>query len=159
MQPETITLAPSLLRLLKTLLLSNLLMVGGIIGIAVGLVGVGNWTIVACAVVVALSTITYLVAALRQRPRLVITPEGFEFEKLFGREAHQWEEIDGPFVVIKIGWTEAVAYNLTAESKARTGKKSGSLIAGYDAAVGGALPCSAGELAELLNDHKQRRQA
>jgi hypothetical protein len=44
-------------------------------------------------------------------------------------------------------------------SKARVGKKPTSLFSGYDAAVaGGALPCSAEELAELLNEHKQRNQ-
>src|SRR5262245_21335853 len=116
-RPRTVIVAPSLLRLLRMLLVSNLLMVGGILGIAIGLVGVGNWTVVACVVVVALTTILSLLAALRQRPRLVITREGFVFEKLIGREAHQWEEIDGRFVVIKIGWNEAVAYSLTPEYK------------------------------------------
>jgi hypothetical protein len=141
------------------LLVSNLLMVAGIVGIAIGLVGVGNWTLVACLIGVALTTMLCILAALRQRPRVVITREGFVFEKLIGREAHHWEEIDGRFVVIKIGWNEAVAYNLTPECKARTGKKPTSLFSGYDAAVvGGALPCSAGELAELLNEHKQRNQ-
>jgi hypothetical protein len=144
----------------RTLLVSNLLMIGGILGIAIGLVGVGNWTVVACVVAAALTTILYIVAALRQRPRVVITREGFVFEKLIGREMHRWEEIDGRFVVIKIGWNKAVGYNLTPECKARTGKKSSALFAGYDAAVvGGALPCSAGELAELLNDYKERNQA
>ena len=87
---------------------------------------------------------------------MVITPEGFVFEKLFGRETHRWEEIDGRFVVIKVGWNEAVAYKLTPEYKARTGKKPTSLFSGYDAVVGGStLACSAGELAELLNEHKK----
>jgi hypothetical protein len=159
-RPETVTVGPNLLRLLKVLLVSNLLMVGGIIGMAIGLVGVGNWTVVACVGVVALTTILYILAALRQRPRVVITPEGFVFEKLVGREVHQWEDIDGRFVVIKVGWNEAVAYHLTPQYKARTGKKPTSLFSGYDAAVvGGALPCPAGELAELLNEHKQHNRA
>jgi len=158
-QPGTVTVAPSFLRLLRTLLVSNLFMVGGIIGISVGLIGVGNWTVVACVVVVVLSTILYILAALSQRPRVVISPDGIVFEKLFGREAYQWEEIDGRFVVIKIGWTEAVAFSLTPEYKARTGKKPSSLFSGYDAAVvASPLPCSAGELAELLNEHKQHNQ-
>ena len=39
-------------------------------------------------------------------------------------------------------------------------EKPTSLFSGYDAAlVGSALPCSADELAELLNEHKQRNQA
>jgi hypothetical protein len=141
------------------LLVSNLLMVGSIICIAIGLVGVGNWTVVACVVAVALITILYILAALRRRPRVVVTREGFVFEKLIGREVHRWDDIDGRFVVIKIGLNQAVAYNLTPEYKVRTGKKPTSLFSGYDAAVGGgALPCPAGELAELLNEHKQHNQ-
>ncbi len=151
---------PSFGRLLRILLISNLLMVGGILGIAIGLVGVGNWTIIACAVAVLLITSLYLIGALRQRPRVIITGEGFVFEKLFGREVHKWEEIEGRFAVIKVGWSQTVAYNMTAAYKARTGKKPSSLFKGYDAAmVGGALPCSPRELAELLNEHKQRNQA
>ncbi|REJ94351.1 MAG: PH domain-containing protein [Planctomycetota bacterium] len=146
--------------MLKTLLVNAILMVGGILGIAVGVVGVGNWTAVACVVVVALWILLYLLAALRQRPRVVLTAEGLTFEKLFGRESHQWDEIDGSFVVIKIGWNDAVAYKLTPESKARLGKKSSALYSGYDAAVvGSALPRSAGELAALLNEYKQSCQA
>jgi hypothetical protein len=132
-------------------------MVGGISGIALGLVGVGDWTVVACGVVVALSTVSYGIAAIRQRPRVVITPEGFVFDKLFGRDAHRWEEVEGPFAVIKVGWNEVVAYNLTPEYKGRTGRKPTSLFSGYDAAVGGStLSLSAGELAEVLNAHKKR---
>jgi hypothetical protein len=142
------------------LVVGNVLLIVGIIGLSVSLLGVGSGTVVACAAVVALSTLLYVIAALRRRPRLTITPEGFVFEKLFGRDAHRWEEIDGQFAVIKIGLNKAVAYKLTPEYKARVGKKSTSLFSGYDAAVvGGALPRSAEELAELLNEHKQRNQA
>lgn len=156
-QPGTVTVSPSLRRRLRTLVVSNLCMVAGIIGIAIGLVGLGIWTVVACVVAVILTTALHTIAALRQRPRLAITSEGFVFEKLFGSEAHRWEDIDGRFAVIKIGWDEAVAYNLTPEYKQRTGKKATSLVSGYDAAIfGSPLPCSAGELAELLNEHKQR---
>jgi hypothetical protein len=155
-QPGTVTIPPSLLRLLKTLLVSNLLMVGGILAVAISLVGVGSWTVVACVAVVALSTILYVIAALRQRPRLVITSEGFVDEALFGCETHRWEDIDGRFAVIKVGWNEAVAYHLTPEYKARTGRKPTSLYSGYDAVVGAStLSRSAEELAELLNEHKQ----
>jgi hypothetical protein len=159
-QPGTVTVAPGVLRLLKTLLVSNLLIIVGVVGIAIGFIGVGNWTLVACGIAVALTTTLHIVAALRQRPRVVITPDGFAFEKLFGREEHRWEEVAGPFAVITIGISEAVAYRLTPEYKARTGRKSTSLYSGYDSAViGSALPCSAAELAELLNQHKQRNEA
>ena len=156
-QPNTITVAPSFLRMLRVLLVSNLLIIAGVFGIAIGLVGVGSWTIAACVLGVAATTVLQIVAALRKRPRAVITPEGFVFEKLFGRETHRWDEIDGRFAVIKVGWSQAVAYKFTSEYKARTGKKATSLLSGYDAAIlGAALPCSARELAELLNEHKQR---
>jgi hypothetical protein len=159
-RPETVIIAPSLVRLLRTLIVGNLLMVGGILGIAVGLVGIGNWTIWACVAAVGLTTGLHLVAAIRKRPRLLITCEGFVFEKLIGSEAHRWDEIDGKFAVIKIGLSEAVAFNLTPEHKARIGKKPTSLFAGYDAAVvGSAMPCSASALADLLNEHKQRHAA
>ena len=75
-RPRTATVPLSLLRLLKTLLLGNLLMVGGIFGIAIGLVGVGNWTVVVCVAIVVLSTILYIIAALRQRPRRGHHPRG-----------------------------------------------------------------------------------
>jgi hypothetical protein len=137
------------------LALGNLLMVGGIIAIF----GVRTATVGACTVVVALSTALYVIAALRQRPRVIITPQGFTFEKLLGREAHQWTDIEGRFVVIKVGLTKAVAYKLTAEYKSRTGKKTTTLFSGYDAAVvGGALPSSPQELADLLNEHVQRNR-
>jgi hypothetical protein len=142
------------------MLISNVLVVVGILGIAIGLIGVGEWTIIACAIAVALATTLNIVAALRHRPRLLITSEGFVFEKLFGREACRWEDLDGPFAVIRVGWNDALAYRLTPECRARTGKKASSLLSGYDSAViGSALPCSAAELADLLNKHKQQNQA
>jgi hypothetical protein len=156
MQPSTRTIPPSLLKGLGMLVVGNLVMVAGILGISIGLFGLGTFTLVACTVVVGFSTVLYVIAALRQRPRVVLTPEGFVFDKLFGSEAYQWEEIDGRFAVIKIGLSKAVAYKLTPEYKARVGRKPTSLFAGYDGAVSGALLRSPEELAELLNEYKQR---
>jgi hypothetical protein len=155
-QPNTVVVPSSPLRLLTTLVVANLAMVGGILGISAGLFGVGSMTVVACAAVVGLSTALYAVAVIRRRPRVVINPEGFALEKVIGREERRWEDIDGRFVVIKIGWSKAVAYHLTPEYKARVGKKPTSVFGGYDAAVTGAFRCSPEELAELLNEHKQR---
>src|SRR5690242_248785 len=132
-QTETITITPSLLRFLRMLVVCNLAMVFSIFCIAIGLIGVGHWTLVACVVAVAMITTLFLIAAIIQRPRVIITPKGFLFEKLIGREAHQWDEIDGQFAVIRIGIMKAVAYKLTPEYKARTGKKPTSLFSGYDA--------------------------
>jgi hypothetical protein len=158
-QPNTVTIPPSLLRLLRTLVVSNLLIVAGILAISIGAIGVGKGTVAVCAAVVALSTVLYAIAAFRQRPRVVITPEGFTFEKLVGREAYRWEEIDGRFAVIKVGINKGVAYKLTPEHRARRGKKPTSSFSGYDGVVvGGALPRSAEEIADLLNEHKERNQ-
>lgn len=72
---------------------------------------------------VTFSTLLYLVAAVRGQPRLIITPEEFVFEKPIGNETYHWSDIVGQFSVIKIGMSEAVAYKLTPECKARSGKK------------------------------------
>ncbi len=158
MAHPAVTVPPSLFRLLRMLVLGNLFMVGGIVGMSVGTFGLGSITVWACAAVVGLSIVLYPVAAVRQRPRVVLTPDGFASDKLFGREAHRWEDVDGRFGVIEVGWNKVVAYKLTADYKARVGKKPTSLFSGYDAALGGALALSAAELAELLNEYKQRHQ-
>jgi hypothetical protein len=62
-------------------------------------------------------------AVLRQRPRVVITPDGFTFHGPFGNRSYKWDDIEGRFAVIKIGLIKTVAYHLTAECKARLGKK------------------------------------
>jgi hypothetical protein len=127
-------------------------MVGGIFGIF----GLGTLTALACAAVVSLSIVLCVVAAIRQRPRVVITPQEFTIYKIIGCESHKWDDIDGQFAVIKIGWSKAVAYHMTTEYKTRVGKKPTSMFSGYDAAVMGALRSSPEELAALLNEHKQR---
>jgi hypothetical protein len=157
-QPGTVIVPSSPLRLLMTLVLSNLLMVGGILGVSAGLFGVGTGTAVVCAVVVGLSTVLFGTAAVRRRPRVVLTPEGFTLEKVIGRETHRWEDIDGPFGVIRVGWSKGVGYHLTPEYKARVGKKPTSVFGGYDGAVVGALRCSPEELADLLNEHLRRNR-
>jgi hypothetical protein len=145
--------------LLSALAVSNLLVVVGVLGISIGLTGVGTGTLVACVLAVALCTILHSVAALRRRPCVVIMHQGFVFEKLFGREAHDWKDIDGQFTAVRLGWTKAVAFNLTAEHKHRLGKKPRSSYSGYDVAVvGTALPCSAAELAVLLNENMERNR-
>ncbi len=155
-QPSTVIVPSSPLRLLRAYVLGTLGMVVGILGASAGLIGVGTWTAVVCAVVAGLSTVLYVMAAVRGRPRVVLTPEGFALEKVIGREAHRWEDIDGPFGVIKVGWSKGVGYHLTPDYKARVGKKPTSLFGGYDGAIVGALRCSPEELADLLNEHLRR---
>jgi hypothetical protein len=159
MEPSRTVIVPSSpLRLLTTLVVSNLLMVGGILGVSAGLSGVGTGTAMACAAMVGVSTVLYLIAALRGRPRVLLTPEGFTVEKVLGREAHRWEDVAGPFGVVKVGWLKGVGYHLTPEYKARLGKKPMPAFGGYDGAIVGALSCSPEELADLLNEHLRRHQ-
>jgi hypothetical protein len=112
---------------------------------------------VAMAASAVLGVIAFVAIAICQRPRVCITPEGFTFHTLIGAVAHHWENIDGPFGVIKIGWTKAVAYKLTADYKTRIGKKPTSLLSGYDEAIVGVFKISPDELAGLLNAHAFRR--
>jgi hypothetical protein len=134
------------------------LLVGGV-GVVGGLLlilGRGPVWVAVASAVGGLILLTFAVAVVRQRPRVVIAPEGFTVYKLFGEESRKWDEVHGEFAVIKIGWNRAVGYNLTAGYKARAGTKPTSLFSGYDAAVSGAFRLSAEQLAELLNAHARQ---
>jgi hypothetical protein len=149
MQPQMATVGPSLPRLLALL---GKMVAGGVVAVwaAIGLRSMYGF--VAAGVVVGLAAVLLVLFLVRQAPRIVISPEGFVFHKLIGSLSRRWEEVDGPFAVIKLGLSKAVAYNLTAECKARLGKKPTSRLSGYDEAVPvGALQLSAERLAELLN--------
>jgi hypothetical protein len=112
--------------------------------------------VVAGVVAVGLSVALFLLALIRQRPQVVVSAEGFVFCRLFGSQSRKWEEVDGQFAVIKIGLSKAVAYNLTAECKARTGRKPTSHWSGYDEAIlAQALQLWAEQLAELLNEYRR----
>ena len=119
-------------------------------------VGVGMILYVAFAAAVVLSAIGFVAMSVSQRPRLCITPEGFTYHKLFGNLAHTWQDIDGPFAVIKIGWSKAVGYNLTADYQAAVGKKPTTDLSGYDEAIVGVFEISKEELAALLNEHQKQ---
>jgi hypothetical protein len=148
-QSSTVVVPLSLLRLLVILLVCAPIMVGSVFLIF----GPGSILDAGAAVISGLNILCFVVAAVRQRPRVVITPDGFVVHKLFGEESHLWENIEGPFAVIKIGVAKAVGFKLSASYKARIGKKPTSSFSGYDAAIGGAFKLSAKELAELLNAH------
>ena len=150
-QPSTVTVLPSLSRMIGSLVAANLSLAGGIFL----LVGWGTIQTVVCASVVGLTTVSVVVMAVRQQPQVVITSEGFVF---LGR-TQKWEDIDGPLTVIKMGTRRAVAYNLTAEYKMRVGKKPPSRFSGhqgYDEVILGHFRLSAEELAALLNEHRKR---
>jgi hypothetical protein len=154
-QPSTVTVPPSFSRMIGTLLVTNLALAGTIFVV----VGWGMIQTVVCASAAGLSAVFLVVAAVRQRPRVVITSEGFVFLTLFAGRTHKWEDIDGPPAVIKIGIRKAVACKLTAEYKMRAGKKPASRFSGfqgYDEIIMGDFRLSAEELAALMNEHRRR---
>ena len=154
-QPSTVTVPPSLSKMIGTLVVTNLALAGTIFVV----VGWGQIQTVVCALAIGLSTVFLVVAAVRQRPQVVITSEGFVFLPPFADRTYKWEDIDGPLAVIKIGMREAVACRLTAEYKMRVGKKPTSRFSGfqgYDEVILGDFRLSADELAALLNEHKRR---
>jgi hypothetical protein len=141
---------PSLLKLLPTLMVGGLGMAGGLFFI-IGLRTI--WLVLGAAVGV-LMVLTFVAAAITQRPRVTIGRDGFVLEKLIGSESHKWEDIAGPFAAIKIGWTKGVGYHFSAAYNARVGKKPTTKFSGYNAVIMGAFKLTAAELAELLNRHK-----
>jgi len=154
-QPSTVTVPPSFSKMIGTLVVTNLALAGTIFVV----VGWGNIQTVVCASAAGLSTVFLVVGALRQRPQVVITSEGFAFLPLFADRTYKWEDIDGPLAVIKIGTRKAVACKLTAEYKMRASKKPASRFSGfqgYDEVIMGDFRLSAEELAALLNEHKRR---
>jgi hypothetical protein len=121
-------------------------MVAGIIALSLVVGRLGPITAWACAAAVGLGIVSYVVPIVRQRPRVVMTPPGFTVYKFVGSESHKWEDIDGQFVVTKLGWQffwrKVVGYRLKAEFDTRQ-------------VVGDFRSCPE-ELAALLNEHKQR---
>ncbi len=117
------TVPPSVLQLLRMWLLGNLLMVGGLLGIWLGVIGSLETTLaILCAAVVSLSTVFVVLSVARRTPRVVVTSEGFAFHHLFGGRYYKWVEIEGQFGVIKSGLNKLVGINLTTDYKARVGK-------------------------------------
>ena len=154
-QPSTVTVPPSFSRMIGSLAAANLAVAGGMFLV----VGWGQIQTVVCALAIGLSTVFLVVAAVRQRPQVVITSEGFVFLPPFADRTYKWEDIDGPLAVIKIGTRKAVACKLTAKYKMRVGKKPASRFSGhqgYDEVILGDFRLAAEELAALLNEHKRR---
>jgi hypothetical protein len=149
--PTPIIVRPSLLKQIILSLVGGLGMAGGLFFV-IGLNIV--WYCVATAVAV-LMVFTVVAAIIRQRPRVVIGPDGFRVEKVIGEEAHTWDDVAGPFAVIPFGWSKAVGYNFSADYNTRVGKSPTEKFAGYNAVIMGAFQASAEELAEVLNRQLQ----
>lgn len=150
---ELVTIPGSLRTFSGILLVSNL-------AIAVGLyrmLGPGTRWMFLCTLAVGVSVVFLAYAALQGKQRIEITAEGFTSYNLFGKaaQAHPWTDIEGHFAVIRVGWHEAVAYRLTAECKARLGKKPTSVLSGYDEAIPGLFQLSARQIALQFENHRR----
>src|SRR5262245_65980080 len=94
-----VVVPPSLSRLLATLFVGVLGVVGGLRLIF----GPGQVVITVAAGLAGLAILAFVGAVVRRRPRVVVTAQGFTIYKLFGEESHQWQDVEGQFAVIKIG--------------------------------------------------------
>jgi hypothetical protein len=103
-----------------------------------------------------------LVAVISGRPKIEIGPEGFVDYGVVGHRSRRWNDIEGSFTVIRVGWPMAfglrpvVAYRLTDAFKQSARIKPVASLEGNDEAI---LICSelaigAGELADLFNRWK-----
>jgi hypothetical protein len=165
-QSNSVTVNLNPLKLLGTLALGCLLITGGVAGVLLGLslVLLGlNWFLSAGWVIAVVTGVLVasccgtlvLVAIIGRRPRVEIGPDGFVLRQLFGSRSRSWSDIEGSFVVIKVGLSKGVGYRLTQVFKESAGIKPTTLFAGNDEAIGGALDIPIDELAELLNQRKR----
>ena len=95
-----------------------------------------------------------LAAMIGRRPCVEIGPEGFVVRRAFGSRSRRWSDIEGTFMVIKVGLSKVVAYRLTRAFKDCAEIKPTTLFAGNDEAISGVFDRPIGELAELLNQYK-----
>jgi hypothetical protein len=165
-QSNSVTVNLNSLKLLGTLALGCLLITGGVAGVLLGLslVLLGlNWflsagwviSVVTGVLVASCCGTLVLVAIIVRRPRVEIGPDGFVLRQLVGSRSRSWSDIEGSFVIIKVGLSKSVGYRLTQVFKESAGIKPTTLFAGNDEAIGGALDIPIDELAELLNQRKR----
>jgi hypothetical protein len=76
---------------------------------------------------------------------------------LLGHRSRRWSDIEGSFVVIRVGLQSVIAYRLTGAFKASARIRPAPSLAGNDEAIliCGELAMGAGELVEVLNRWKQ----
>jgi hypothetical protein len=164
---NVVTVGSSPLKLLGNLALAGLGVTGGVAGVVLGLslalFGLNwlmsfGWVIVAvtAVLVVCCDGALFLAASLGRTPRVEIGSEGFVLRHIFGSRPRRWSDIEGDFVVIKVGLGQGVGYRLTLGFKESARIKPTKLFAGNDEAISGWFDMPIGELAELLNRHKGR---
>ena len=101
-------------------------------------------------------------AVIWARPRVEIGPDGFVDYGIVGHRSRLWNDIEGSFTVIRVGWPIAVglrpvvAYRLNETFKKSARIKPVASLEGNDEAIliCGELAIGAGELADLLNRWK-----
>lgn len=150
--PEPVIVPPSFTRLLTLFLISSGGMIVGIF-LLLGTSFVGQALI---ATVALLLTLNLLVALVRRRPRIEISPEGFTVLQLYGQQSRRWDAVHGEFVVIPLGWTKAVAYKLSPTAAEQATKKPAPVLQGNDAGISGAFALAPEQLAELLNSYARQ---
>jgi hypothetical protein len=120
-----------------------------------------GWLIVLVigAVVVGCGAAVMLTAIFGHRPRLEIGLDGFVLYDILGSRSRRWSDIEGSFEVIRLSMRSGVGYRLTQDFKEAVGYKANSWLVGNDEAIWGAFRLPIDELAELLNQHKERAEA
>ena len=156
---EQVVIGPSTLKLIGTLGLGGLGMTVGSAMLVSGLFGrqfllSTGWIFVAFLGVSAACALA--ASLLLSRPRIEIGPVGFTVHALAGGRSRSWSDIEGDFVVLKSGFSNAVGYRLTPACKESIKIKPTTLFQGNDEAISGAYAVSIQQLARVLNDYKAR---
>src|SRR5262245_33317574 len=107
---NVIIIGPAPLKMLGLVALTTMVGAMGVAAVLLGLFGldwllVSGWisVLITAACFACLGVAPLLVAIVGRRPRLEIGPDGFVSRTLFGSRFRRWSDINGPFVVIKIG--------------------------------------------------------
>jgi len=145
--------------MLRGVMLGGLGVTGGVAVVLLSVFGL-NWVASTGWIIIALVGCSFgalaLLALTGRRPRVEIGPDGFVARVPFGSRSRRWSDIEGGFVVIKVGVAEGMGCRLTRVFKESAGIKPTTLFAGNDEAISGGYEIPIGELAELPNHHKGR---
>jgi Kef-type K+ transport system membrane component KefB len=90
------------------------------------------------------------------QPRMEIGPEGFVLHSPAASRSRRWTDVEGNFIVRGTPLGKVVAYALTEAFKKSQEAASPSKKPGRFESILDDYKLSAGELAELLNEHKRR---